>query len=353
MAVSKSLVGALILLSSEHVQAQSISAVQPDDWTDWAEVSISWEHPEPDLENDWIAAFLIDWPATYISWHSLNESTNYQSSDTSGTMSINLLNGRHSYEFRYYRNDDILTTSNIIEPLGKNPMQGHLSLVPGYYDRMMISWVNNVSSNQIVYWGLDPDSLTNSNDVSTDTYSNLDFTNCMGIDPIDPLTTSFNNISEHKIRCDSGCYDDPTSSQLFLDPGYLHSSIMSPLSSGAIIYYQFGNNDDDENGNNLMSEIYSFTAPKVPGDMSSFSFLVTADAGIGAIPLEEQGSATHNDPPINGADEVVKAMINDPLTPNDELLLLNGDISYARVKNPLFFLLFNLLFSSRYIIHLI
>ena len=37
---------------------------------------------------------------------------------------------------------------------------------------------------------------------------------------------------------------------------------------------------------------------------SSFSFLVTADAGIGAVPEDEAGGATHNDPPANGADQV-------------------------------------------------
>jgi hypothetical protein len=56
----------------------------------------------------------------------------------------------------------------------------------------------------------------------------------------------------------------------------------------------------------------------------------TADAGIGAISDDESGGATHNDPPANGADEVVAAMLRDPFTRSDEFMLLNGDISYAR-----------------------
>jgi hypothetical protein len=305
--------------------AQSISAIQPSDWTQWASVSVSWEHPSPDVENDWIAAFLVDWPATYISWHPLDESENWVNTSTSGTMSVNLLNGRHAYEFRYYRGNDVLATSNQVEPLGSTPTQGHLSLVPGYNDRMTISWVNNMSAGQIVYFGTDANNLDTVATVTTDTYTNLDFSACMGIDPIDPLTEPFANLSNHEIRC-SNCYDDPTSSQLYLNPGYMHSSVMHPLSSGQRYYYQFGNEEG------LMSEVYSFIAPRARGDMSDFTFLVTADAGIGAIPQEEQGSATHNDPPVNGADQVTKAMINDPLTANDELLLLNGDISYARVS---------------------
>jgi hypothetical protein len=70
-------------------------------------------------------------------------------------------------------------------------------------------------------------------------------------------------------------------------------------------------------------------SPRKPGDDTPFTFLVTADAGIGAISKEELGGATHNDPPVNGADAVAAAMLRDQL-PTDEFLVLNGDISYAR-----------------------
>ena len=53
-----------------------------------------------------------------------------------------------------------------------------------------------------------------------------------------------------------------------------------------------------------MSEVYSFRSPRVPGDTSSFTFLFTADAGIGAVPDNQKGGAIHNDPPVNGADQV-------------------------------------------------
>ena len=56
----------------------------------------------------------------------------------------------------------------------------------------------------------------------------------------------------------------------------------------------------------------------------------TADAGIGNPPKEEQGGACHNDLPINGADGVFAAMIRDPATAKDEMMIVNGDISYAR-----------------------
>ena len=43
--------------------SQSIQAEQPTDWKHWATVKVSWTHPAPQ-EEDWIGAFLVDWPAT-------------------------------------------------------------------------------------------------------------------------------------------------------------------------------------------------------------------------------------------------------------------------------------------------
>jgi hypothetical protein len=56
------LVAAFTLMAGPAA-AQSIQAEQPADWTDWATVKVSWAHPSPQ-EDDWIGAFLVDWPAT-------------------------------------------------------------------------------------------------------------------------------------------------------------------------------------------------------------------------------------------------------------------------------------------------
>ena len=58
----------------------------------------------------------------------------------SGELSFRLLNGRHAYEFRYYRNNDPVAVSAPVRPLGGAPTQGHLSLVPGHPDRMALHW---------------------------------------------------------------------------------------------------------------------------------------------------------------------------------------------------------------------
>lgn len=84
-----------------------------------------------------------------------------------------------------------------------------------------------------------------------------------------------------------------------------------------------------------MSPTYAFVAPRPPGDAGSFSFLYTADAGIGAVPPPEQGGATHNDPPDNGADAVYAAMLRDPRTATDAFMLVNGDVSVHHKRGVL------------------
>ena len=90
------------------------------------------------------------------------------------------------------------------------------------------------------------------------------------------------------------------------------------------MYYAFGPNDPT---NADMSPTYAFVAPRPPGHGGTFHFAYTADAGIGAVPEDEQGGATHNDPPLNGADTVYAAMLKDPLTASDEFMVMNGDLS--------------------------
>jgi hypothetical protein len=68
-------------------------------------------------------------------------------------------------------------------------------------------------------------------------------------------------------RCDSTCYDDPTSSQLFLDPGFMHNAVLQPLQPARRYYYKFGSSAGG------WSQVFSFIAPRAPGDTTSFTFL--------------------------------------------------------------------------------
>lgn len=149
---------ALVAGGPGRVRAQSLSVEQPENWTSWATVPVTWSHPAPE-EEDWVGAFVEAWPATYIQWHGVTDSDQWPA--FSGTVSFNLLNGRHPFVFRYYRGDTVLATSDLITPLGDTPLQGHLGLVPGRSDAVTVSWASAVDPAagglpQVVVWGTDP-----------------------------------------------------------------------------------------------------------------------------------------------------------------------------------------------------
>ena len=311
---------AWVTLCAATTAGTSITATQPADWSSWAIVDVAWREAAPQ-DGDWVGAFLVDWPATYISWQPVSNSS------ADDTLKFRLLNARHPFVFHYFRGDSVMATSNAVSPLVDTPNQGHLELIPGHSDRMTISWTSGSSSGASVRWGASPDSLTFSAAASTTTYTAKDLTDCMGIPPIAPRTSRFANISNHTLRCccwpERSCYSDPTASELFLDPGQLHHAIMQPITPASRVYYAFSTAG-------VSGPVYSFTAPRPAGDKTPFTFLATSDMGIGGIAPDEHGGATDNDPPANGADLVVQAMLADPATAQDEFMLLNGDLSYAR-----------------------
>jgi hypothetical protein len=231
------LAGASEEVRALHNSSITISAAPPaEPWTRWANVTVTWTAPAiangadgvaPDGDADWIGAFLLDWPATYIKW---------QPASGNGTAVFRLLNGRHAYVFRYFRGDALLAESNAVEPLGRTPLQGHLSLVPGRNSSssgggaMAIVWVSNSSEPQAVRWGTSPSALDMATtDVSTDTIASREFTDCMGVPPAPARTTPFASIGTHDNRCGHDCYGDTTAPELYLDPGFIHSAVMEPL----------------------------------------------------------------------------------------------------------------------------
>ena len=159
---------------------------------------------------------------------------------------------------------------------------------PGFHDRMIVSWASNsTDGDHMVLWGVSADSLNQTAPATHDTYAADDFTKCMGIPPIKTLDSPFPHLSSHDLRsapltslrtllpssaqplcrCAGSCYDDPTSSQLYLHPGFLHNAVLQPLQPARRYYYKFGSSDGG------WSEVFSFMAPRVPGDATPFTFL--------------------------------------------------------------------------------
>jgi hypothetical protein len=165
---------------------------------------------------------------------------------------------------------------------------------PGFHDRMIVSWVSNsTTGDALVMWGVAADALNETAPATHDTYTADDFTNCMGIPPIKTLDSPFPHLSSHDLRstfppnpaiiaphtshqrscrCGASCYDDPTSSQLYLDPGVLHNAVLQPLQPARRYYYRFGSSYGG------WSEVYSFIAPRVAGDTTPFTFLYASVA---------------------------------------------------------------------------
>jgi hypothetical protein len=325
----------LLLLTIIPARATTLTATQPTTaWTAWTNVSLTWEGmtPPPSPDSDWIGAFVQGYNATYIKFVNVTAGT--------GSTQFRLLNARHSYIFRYFRGNAVLATSNIVRPAQNKPSQGHLSFVTSVGDapvpagQMMLSWTTASADPGYVRYGRTD--LNASAVSSVDTYTPADFTTCMGIPPIPPRTRPFANLSTRKIRCNFSCYNDPTASEMYLHPGYLHTATMLNLQAGQLYHYDFGGNGSMER-----SPVYTFTAPRKDNDDESFTFLMTSDMGIGGIHQGEAGSAIDNDPNHNhtgypngignGADVVVRdGILADPQTKDDEFIVINGDISYAR-----------------------
>lgn len=232
------------------------------------------------IESDWVGAFLLDWPATYIQWRGVVESPEWPGEE--GSLVFRLLNGRHPYVLRYYRGDAVLAESAPIYPLAGTPLQGRLALVPGSPGKMRVSWTTQHAESQRVVFGVGPDALTASAPSAVATYTAADFAACLGVAPIAPRTEPFANLSAHALRCGYGCYSDTTASELYLHPGYLHTAVIDVAAAGPTgrLYYSFGSDDEP-------SPVYSFAVPPPPGARGAFTFLTTGDMGIGSPAPEE------------------------------------------------------------------
>ena len=99
----------LAVLGALHqAAAQTVHVSQPENWTAWAALDVQWAFEAPH-EDDWVGAFLLEFPATYIKWWPVSASPEWPATD--GTLQFELLNGRQPYVFRYFRGDDALAES--------------------------------------------------------------------------------------------------------------------------------------------------------------------------------------------------------------------------------------------------
>lgn len=307
-----------------------MTAKQPDNFVHTAKVTVQWNGitPTTDTTSDWISVWWVPFQATYV------EYVNITGSDTNGSASFNLLNARHPYYFRYYRNNNMLVQSNQVSPIGAYPHQLRLSLEGlDQQDAMRVTWTSNRTSvDTVVQYGTDPAALTGQVLATDTTYTHDELNRRVSPDTkIFVMTKAFPDIGSRALRCGHNCYQDNTTCLLFVDPGIFHSAVIDGLKTQTKYFYRVG----ERNG--LMSEVFHFMSK--PANTTSnqpekvLSILYFADGGVGGngdTPGSTQGGATNNDPPLNGGDTVWSSVVNDQQSATDDLLLFNGDISYAR-----------------------
>jgi hypothetical protein len=275
------------------------------------------------MEEDWISVWWTPFKATYVAYMNVTSST--------GTFTVPLLNARHPYVFRYYRKNTILAESAEVHVEGSYPTAIRLSLVADDENKVRISWTTNQTissstplSSFVVEYGQSPDALNmTAVAVNVSTYTHDELNTRVGLPYIPIQDKPFDNLDKRNIRCQH-CWNDFTASQLYVDPGTFIDVVLEGLQPEVVYYYRVGQIGG------YFSAPRMFKRRPVVGPQSTVQILYVADGGIGSPTPEYAGGATHNDPPINGADKVWEAILQDPSTPEDHIAILNGDLSYAR-----------------------
>lgn len=373
-------------LVHRHVGGPNVSVwiehVSPLPFLEVANITLGWAvGPKEDTTHDWISLWWEPFAATYISFVPVTA--------RSGTFTMpTVANGRHPFIARYFRGNDILAESpNRVVPEGAHPTQLRLTLPKGWSGgncsnvasshelsppppvpatSLWVSWTTNVSATveqpTYVYYGTSPTKLHMKVTVTeSTTFTREELNQRVKLPPIAPATM-FSDISDHTIRCGYRCYNDSTCAALWVHPGYFHNALLEGLVPGQRYYYRVGVVPNDTVLTSFpvrtfrmppspfvghapgASEVVASDAhhhqhrhghghedTRVLTASDTISVLYVADAGIGTPNQFQQGGATHNDPPANGANKVWEALLhNDPLIHHDVAALFNGDLSYAR-----------------------
>eukprot|EP00879_Flechtneria_rotunda_P003651 GHRR01003888.1.p1 GENE.GHRR01003888.1~~GHRR01003888.1.p1 ORF type:complete len:559 (+),score=122.66 GHRR01003888.1:217-1677(+) len=209
-----------------------------------------------------------------------------------GKLSFRLINYRKAMQFALFRGGMmkpvLAALSPVIQVQNPNePLQRHLALT-GDNTQMLVQWVTHNSSKPIAKWGPAPDQLTSTTPATSISYSREEMCG------------------------------PPAATIGYSDPGLFHSALLTGLEPEQQYYYSVG---DERWG---FSPVASFRAAPPVGPLTHVKVVAVADLGQGEL----DGSMEQSEmvPSLN----TTALMLKDIKEQGYQLLVHNGDISYAR-----------------------
>lgn len=258
---------------------------------EWFEVS--WSGIEEPDWGDWVALLPAGanpiWSATPLKYDIAAKSKSHMRRG-SGKLVFRLISYRQDVVFAFMRggllDPRLVALSEVIRLVHPNePLQGRLALTAGGPSEMLVQWSTHNSSRPVVRYGERRGKLSREVPATSHTYTREEM-------------------------CGA-----PASTIGWNDPGLIHVAKLTGLVPGRRYYYRFGDPDWG------FSREFSFRAAPKEGPEATVKFLVVADLGQ----AEEDGSLE---------EEYYRASLNTTRLMSGEkgyqLLLHNGDISYAR-----------------------
>lgn len=257
-------------------------------------VTVQWAGVAAPLSNDWVGIYS---PATsastdYLDFFWANVAPTWARGF--GSVNVTLLNMRQNYQFRYFSNNTayvLQATSNVVG-MCSIPMQGHIALT-GDNTQMRVMWTSATSATPVVSFGTSPEALNRVAKGTSLTYAATDM---------------------------CGSPANVTAARRYRNPGYIHDVLLTNLTPGVPIYYQFGTVD-------VQSPLYAFVAAPPVGPVQPVSFFTYGDMGDGLFVPDAAKTAMRV---LEGVGAV-------------NFVLHVGDISYARSVGWIWELFFHLI----------
>jgi hypothetical protein len=236
------------LADSAHVvQATAELQVTPTVINDGQSVTISWSGILNPTAKDWIALYCPDTQSNtqYTDYFFVDTVSTYTKGFGNVTQPMAVMRG--DCEFRYLVNDSYTSVANSssIRFNQSKPYHLHLSLT-GNVDEMRVMWVSNTNTTSGVHFGLEPTALSQFVTGSQWTYQAADMCG------------------------------PPANTTGFIDPGFMHSVVLTGLKPKTRYYYVASQPGLDN------SSVLSFeSSPETNADYT-FQFVAYADMGIAA-----------------------------------------------------------------------